>query len=1034
MKEHKLPPVAVSRILEQLWNRNWHWLLYFFPLGIALCTLGFGGFQQWDTLGHLLASRQFSESIWPDFVGWNPNLFGGYPQGFFYPSLFHWLVGSTGRLFDLPICFYLWVVLSLVLLPITAFYALSRAFPSRSDQQWAFLGWCLVFFIPRNPVGGDLYSTIRIGLINQAWALTWFHLFLGRLWSQRSRVSDLKLGWLLGVVILSHAIVGLAGLLLLPWFRRPKFLPPILLVAFLTCAPWAVPFLLKHSYSAGKSLDFFASRNWTADQPQALWLIFGGLLLIVGALLKGWREFRWSPILFRALAGLAIPLSIVQVLYWMDSPVFRNLGAIHWYRMQGFFWALLIPPVFCALGRSLGNGGRSVLVVLGSLLIFSCCGYDCGVARMNEWTARFNFSPDTRVLAHMGSKVGSSSITRISPHFLSDHLGLSGIKTLNGLFAESTPTARYSMATQLEAFRNPMIWGVEALPAYPGLLAKHLRLLGVNYLITNMPIPNPRVATLPLLGEATYAVIPVKVGEELIEEMLFAYPLKGSLVERVDSVTPVRSAEWAQEVHDWWLSASRTDLPVVSDSGVKTETSPMTDDPPPRLKRISDTTLVVETRSEQPAWYLVKEGFFPNWHAIGEDGTSFPVFLAAPNWMAFFGKGRVQLDFKLDPVEKAAQTIGWVMLILGGVLMIWRRGFRPSCPKGPLILALALLFTSGSALGMSRKQNPLIDLKTDLLVMGTFHSCAITAGVVGCWGMNQNGQLGAKPGLHPLRRIRSSGWPEKIVGGGAGLSYTCLHDERRVHCSGRIGSFASTRPALFHKSNSRIDVLKAGAFGFCVWSRTTRELNCFGTLDDRSSLSKISGLKAVEDFSVGSDHLCYRDLAGIHCKGTWIRSTQGFLTVRPLKRQERAGPLVSGPHQVCFTWESKAGGSGLYCWGRRGQEMFGQESIASGEDLRRVLSPGGTSGLNGPALPAKYAVGDLHLCAIWNSQVYCLGDNSEDQAHLARPDETVLFLDHWQKAPLLTGVSDVMASATSTCALVEGFRACWGFLGNGPSP
>lgn len=1013
---------AIARICKN----QWHWLGCFVPLAITLFALGLDGLRQWDTTGHLLASMQFSKSIWPDFVGWNPNQLGGYPQGFFYPSLFHWLVGLTGKFFDIRIGFQVWVIFTLVLLPVSAFLALRSAFDDRPEAQWAFLGWCLVFFIPKNPVGGDLYSTIRIGLLSQAWGMIWLHFYLLALWRPGKRHRDLHAGWLLGVTILSHSIVGLAGLLLLPWFRKPRSIAMILTIAFLTCAPWAVPFLLKRALGGGGPTVFFSARTWTstASPSETAWLAGTGGLLSALALWAGRKSLSLPLAIQKSFLALAMPVAVIEGLHFFESSLFYALGSIHWYRFQGFFWYLLIPPLFFAWGRAIQSIKLRVTMICFVVTLLSWAGFHCGNERTVGMDASIHFDPGTRFLAHLSSKGFQDHFSRISPHFLSDFLGLAGAATLNGLFVESSPTSPFMMATMQEAFFHPLVWGVQPLQPEPSLLARHLRWLGVNTLITNLQVPEPKMRGLPLLGPPLQTAASARRGNDSSEEMLFIYPLTNKRVERVHSITPVEPERWNDGIYDWWFSSTREDLPIEqplgdpagaglqgtpsSVSGPDASSGEPRVDPDPLYSRPSEIRIVIDTRSDQQSWYLLKEGYFPNWTARGEDGVKIPLMRAAPNYIAFFGKGRVTLEFRLSPIERAAQLIGWLMLLSG---LIWFLAQRLILRSGAALLLFAIL-PSEPAIAMARKAASLEDLKTGLLIMGPFHACTVTNGVVGCWGMNRDGQLGVKRGLYQSEKIASTGWPSGILGGAAGLGFTCFHDGQRVFCSGRIGDFRSEEPRLLFRSDTRIDALKAGSFGLCGWSRETHSLQCFGNLEDGSPLEKLGKIAGVEDFSIGSNHVCYRDQKGIWCRSATGEKSPFFEKIRALSLTDRVGELVSGPDRNCFTIESE----GLYC--RKG----------TGTERSRKIPPPPEARAR---IPKKIAVGSLHMCGIWDAEVYCEGDNSFSQAHLARSGGAIHFLDSWQKAPMLTDVSDLQAAWTTTCALVNQYRFCWGFIGNG---
>ncbi len=73
----------------------------------------------YDAAGHLSLVQTIAGDLWPKFSGWNYSELLGWPQGFFYPSLFHWLAATlsfivgiepavklliSGGLLALPLC------------------------------------------------------------------------------------------------------------------------------------------------------------------------------------------------------------------------------------------------------------------------------------------------------------------------------------------------------------------------------------------------------------------------------------------------------------------------------------------------------------------------------------------------------------------------------------------------------------------------------------------------------------------------------------------------------------------------------------------------------------------------------------------------------------------------------------------------------------------------------------------------------------------------------------------------------------------
>lgn len=65
------------------------WPIIFTPFIFCLTYFISSDFRAWDMEGHLIASKKFSESIFPFLSGWNKGHFAGYPEGFLYPSPFH---------------------------------------------------------------------------------------------------------------------------------------------------------------------------------------------------------------------------------------------------------------------------------------------------------------------------------------------------------------------------------------------------------------------------------------------------------------------------------------------------------------------------------------------------------------------------------------------------------------------------------------------------------------------------------------------------------------------------------------------------------------------------------------------------------------------------------------------------------------------------------------------------------------------------------------------------------------------------------
>ena len=80
--------------------------------------------------------------------------------------------------------------------------------------------------------------------------------------------------------------------------------------------------------------------------------------------------------------------------------------------------------------------------------------------------------------------------------------------------------------------------------------------------------------------------------------------------------------------------------------------------------------------------------------------------------------------------------------------------------------------------------------RTQSLSLGTWLSCTVDEGVVYCWGMNVNGQVG--DGTREDRRVPTPALvPGEAVAVAAGQWHACaLDDSGRVYCSGDGGNMA----------------------------------------------------------------------------------------------------------------------------------------------------------------------------------------------------------------------------------------------------
>ncbi|MCI0414940.1 hypothetical protein L0222_19360, partial [bacterium] len=202
-------------------------------LSIGLVTAFFAGvfllspLSAWDTPGHVFAAAYFEQHLWPWFSGWNSLAFGGYPQGYFYPSLFHWLAGGLGKVIGVTASLKILVVFSVALLPFSLNSFLKSLGVRGYDKLLALIWIFVILTVAPMSFGGTFQGLIVGGLLTHQFAMPLYFFYLT--WLKEGKNSTRKLmaaSALLALIVLAHAFVAigavLASLVYLFIFYRSK--------------------------------------------------------------------------------------------------------------------------------------------------------------------------------------------------------------------------------------------------------------------------------------------------------------------------------------------------------------------------------------------------------------------------------------------------------------------------------------------------------------------------------------------------------------------------------------------------------------------------------------------------------------------------------------------------------------------------------------------------------------------------------------------------------------------------------------------
>jgi alpha-tubulin suppressor-like RCC1 family protein/Tol biopolymer transport system component len=326
---------------------------------------------------------------------------------------------------------------------------------------------------------------------------------------------------------------------------------------------------------------------------------------------------------------------------------------------------------------------------------------------------------------------------------------------------------------------------------------------------------------------------------------------------------------------------------------------------------------------------------------------------------------------------------------------------------------------------------------------GDFHVCAADAeGAVRCFGDSLSGQLGGAGIEETFATVQVLGLLPEVHGLSAGGHHSCAHSRRGlVQCwglntDGQLGNGQATLrlvPTPLSDPGRVYRQVAGGSFHSCgltlqgavrCWGGNNQQQ--LGHGDDplplRPTPVEVQGLQAdVQSIAVGFDHGCaISSDGGVKC---WGYNQDGQLGDGSGQNQAAAvevsglssgiRALALGRAHSCALHERGS----VLCWGGN---AHGQLGIGEATD---AATPREVQGLPGPA--RFIAAGQFHSCAISAAgALYCWGLNADGQlGDGSRSDR----LRATPVSGAASGVSRVALGAQHSCALSDsGAVACWG--------
>lgn len=307
-----------------------------------------------------------------------------------------------------------------------------------------------------------------------------------------------------------------------------------------------------------------------------------------------------------------------------------------------------------------------------------------------------------------------------------------------------------------------------------------------------------------------------------------------------------------------------------------------------------------------------------------------------------------------------------------------------------------------------------------------YHSCALAAGKVYCWGKNTNGQLGngtTTDSYVPVEVTGAlSGKTVTAIGGSGNTS--CAITGGKIYCWGRndkgqVGDGTTTNrtsPTLVSTTNlgssytaTKIATSGSRSYNMCAiadgkaWCWGNNEAGQIGNSIHNSTLVKVP-TKAYD-----GGVLSGKTVTAISQDGYYNGSSGAYT-------------------HVCVVASGKA-----YCWGENNSGQLGRDSgsnkTTDSDEPVAVYASGVLSGKT----VQDVAVGLQHSCVLANSKVYCWGNGSAGQIGDGYNSTRYVPVAVKENDPglLNKNITAIGGGANRGCAVAEYQAYCWGLNSNG---
>lgn len=645
-------------------------LVYFsiaFWIGFILFSFWQSDLSSWDMPGHFFASFYYKEYLWPNFQGWNHLAFGGYPQGYFYPSFFHWLVGGLAKIINLGIAFKFILSLSIILLPISIFLWL-KSLGFQILERVLTLIWIFIFLnIIKYDIGGDFYSTFTVGLITFQFSLPIYFFYLYFLKEGSLNFKKLLIAiFLFAIIIISHIFVALTTFFssliyfFLFYFKKGLWLRYFihLILVILLVSFWLIPFFYFSSFRTGVIVGKYIPLH-----PLFLLATIISLFLIVKK-----NDQLVKPI----LAFLVIFFFFFGLEQHFLQKFFSHYP-IHLYRFLIFIYLLIA----ILISRLFVNLNFQKLGIIFSLFVFFLSIFFVykeifPFLKRSPKISLYGMEDFLGIAPSQSTEEDIFMRTR-APHILSHTLLLQKNKLLNGLFVESSINTKAIQSLFHEIYQDCFTWGVNFYQPNKSLIKEHLDYLGVCWIMSYSKLEEIERQFKNQLKVIQSSFIFEIDGQKGIKEIfIYAFP-HCSMAKIISLPKPILEKDWEKNINQWWSDPQLINQVLVQARNQKEEEEISKSDfifePQAQIKLIEKKEpnyykFKIDSKTEQFVYFKIP--YFPNWR-VYQNGKEIKTYRASPSFLLVRAKDTIEIKFIKNKIEVASlwlSLISWLSLIL----------------------------------------------------------------------------------------------------------------------------------------------------------------------------------------------------------------------------------------------------------------------------------------------------------------------------------------------------------------------------------